>query len=290
MPEKEKIVICFDATEYDNFEMCNFRWHAFHNLHMRPKQTESHFELGTLLHYFEELYYKEKMVTQSVPQDKLEQIIEKGRLESLKYEMNVEEVGATVYQFREYVRYYADENIIPLHVEEPFMVKIYEDEDIIVYISGKPDLIFRYAGTKDIAVMDHKRMTRNTNYSPLRNQFQFYATAIGTDTVIVNKIGFQKTLEPKERFLRTPFVYPKEILEEWKRDVIFRAKEMVIAQQFQHFQRNRTSCEKWSGCYLQRYCYTRPSARDFLIGKEYLIADKPWDASASLENETKETK
>lgn len=282
--EDEKPIVCFDATELDNFEMCNFRWHAFHHLNLRPKKTESFFEKGTLIHFLLEHYYKRKMSNSfpSVPQDQIEEIVEMGRIKSLEFDLSLEEVSEHMFQFREYARFYANENITPLHIEENFTVELFEDEDIKVLLSGQPDMIFKYTGTNDIGVMDHKRMSREFPYSPLRNQFILYATAMKTDTVIVNKVGFQKTKLPKDRFVRTVFVYSQDILDEWRQDVINRAREMVLFEKIGHFSRNRTSCEKWNGCYLQRYCSTKPRARDFLVGKEYIVGE-PWDAGKKLE-------
>ena len=144
-------------------------------------------------------------------------------------------------------------------------------------------MIFRYAGTGKLAIADHKRASRDYNYSMLRNQFMLYATALETDTVIVNKVGFQKSKKPAERFLRQSFVYHPEILEEWKRDTIYRAKEMLVAQQTNYYKRNRTSCEKFNGCFLQKYCMTRPEAREFLVGTEYIVGES-WDVTKVLED------
>src|SRR3990167_2025605 len=285
--EKEKPIIVFDATELDNFDSCTFKWHAFHHRRIYPKQTKSFFESGSLLHYILEHYYKQKMITPSVDGGSIEEIIEKGRIKSLDYRMDLEEVGQIIFQFREYVRYYENENIIPIAVEEPFLIELFEDEDIKVLISGKPDLIFKYSHTGDKIVMDHKKVTREFPYSPLRNQFNLYATAMQTDTVIVNKVGFQKTKKPNERFLRAAFVYNPESLAEWRQDVINTARKMLLYEQAEHYPRNRTSCEKFAGCYLQRFCATRPSAREFLIGNEYIIGE-PWDVSGGLESKVKE--
>lgn len=281
---EEKTIVCFDATEYDNFELCAFRWDAFHHRHIRPKQTESFFEKGTLIHYLLELYYERVKINKEVSSEKIEEIVEAGRIKSLEFDLTLEDVSEHIFQFREYVRFYTGENITPLYVEQPFTVELFEDENIKVLIQGQPDLIFKYTGTNNVAVMDHKRMARDTPYSPLRNQFLLYATAMKTDTVIVNKVGFQKTKAPKDRFIRTPFIYSPEILEEWKNDAINRAREMVAYYNNKYFPRNRTSCEKWSGCYLQRYCSTKPRAREFLIGTEYIIGT-PWDVGKKLEKE-----
>src|SRR5438132_1780977 len=149
---KDKTIIAFDSTELDNFEMCDFRWHAIHHLHLQPKTVKHYFEKGSFLHYLLELYYKSKLPNSGDSGDStnsgnltIEEIVEKGRIESLKYEqMTLEDVGEHIFQFREYCRYYEDENIIPLYVEEAFMFLLHEDEEIQIYITGKPDLIFKY--------------------------------------------------------------------------------------------------------------------------------------------------
>src|SRR5262245_53209943 len=103
---EKKIIISFDATELDNWEMCKFRWHMFHQRNVHGKHTESYYEAGTLLHYFMELYYKKKRSEEVIYQDTLEEIIERGRLKSLAFDLTVEEVGETIFQFREYHRFY----------------------------------------------------------------------------------------------------------------------------------------------------------------------------------------
>lgn len=281
MSEDNKIIITFDATELDDFDLCQFRWHMVHHRNIGPKNTPTHFELGSLLHYFMELYYGRKKEKGGIEQSDLEEIIEKGRMKSLDYSMEVDEVSMTVFQFREYHRYYADETIIPVYIEQPFIVKLYEDDDIIIYITGKPDLVFHYPNSSDLVVLDHKRVTREFEYSPMRNQFLLYCTAIGTDTFVLNKIGFQKSKSPKDRFLRKIMLFNDELKEEWKRETVFIAKQMLLVQQSGYYKRQRTSCEKFNGCFLQRYCTTRPNGREFLIGTEYKIGVK-WDVSSTL--------
>lgn len=285
----EQVTIVFDATELDNFEMCAFRWHLYHHLNLRPKNTPSYFEKGSLLHHMLEGYYKRKKEFGFVDQDALEAIIEEGRIESVEFDLPLLEVSATIFQVREYARYYEDETVVPVFVEQPMLVKIFEDEDLILYLSGKPDLVFHYRNQTDLIVMDHKGVSREFPYSPLRNQFLLYTTAVGTDTFILNKVGYQKTKKPKDRFLRATFVYPKEIQEEWKQDTIMSARQMALAIQHDHYPKNRTSCEKFNGCFLQRYCTTRPQAREFLIGPEYIVGE-PWDVTGTLEKEKEKEK
>jgi hypothetical protein len=274
----KQVTVTFDATELDSFELCNFRWYASHILNLRAKNQPSYFDRGSLFHAIMENYYQQK-------KDHcldLEKVIEEGRIQSVDYDLPLDMISKILFQVREYARFYEDDTIVPVFIEQPLIVLLYEDEDIKVYISGKPDLIFHYRGQKELITMDHKTVFREFPFSPMRNQFLLYTTAIGANTFILNKVGFQKSKKPIERFLRAVFHYPPEILEEWKQDVISAARRMVIATEFNHFPRNRTSCEKFNGCYLQRYCATRPQAREFLIGTEYIVGE-PWDVTDSLE-------
>jgi len=214
----------------------------------------------------------------------IEEIVELSRTSSVEYDLTLPEVAEIQFQVREYHRYYEDENIVPVFVEQPFIKLIYEDEDMKIFLTGKPDLIFRYSHSPQLCVMDHKSMRREYPYSPLRNQFLLYTTAMETDTFILNKVGFQKSKKPKDRFIRVPFLYKQAILDEWKEDLVNRAREMLIAQEMDYYPRNRTSCEKFNGCYLQRYCATRPAAREFLIGHEYIVGET-WDVSGELEKQ-----
>jgi hypothetical protein len=274
----EQVTITFDATELDDFDLCNFRWHAIHNLNLRTRDTPDYFDRGSLFHTIMEKYYIQK-------RDhclELESIIEFGRIESVEYDLPLDMVSKILFQVREYARYYEDETIVPVFIEKALIMLLHEDEDIRVYITGKPDLIFHYEGQTELFAMDHKTVFREFAYSPIRNQFLLYTTAIGANTFLLNKVGFQKTKKPKERFLRPVFHYPKEILEEWKQDVINSARRIAIATQFNHYPRNRTSCEKFNGCHFQRYCTTKPAGREFLIGTEYIVGES-WDPTSSLE-------
>lgn len=284
-----KPILVLDSQEIDNYGLCPFRGHAIHNLNLLPRDPNAIFERGGLLHDFLEKYYTLKRDTFKGHQDIVEEVVEFGRVKALEYiTVEPQEVTDTIFQFREYARYYENEFWTPIFIEQSFIKEFYEDSEIKIMLAGKPDLYFKYTGTNHFAVTDHKRMSRAVNYSSLRNQNILYATAMQTDTVIINKVGFQKTLKPKDRFVRQTFTYRPEILNEWRLDTIQLAKEILIWNETGRFRRERTSCEKFNGCFLHNYCTTRPEAREFLIGGEYIVG-KPWDVTKRLEGLEGET-
>ena len=280
----EKPSIIIDASELSSYEICPFLWYSKYELKLRPKIAKVYMQQGSLLHVLLEYYYKSKRDTMKPLQQIVEEAAEHGRIEALKFEMlEPNEISEIVFQFREYCRYYENENWIPVHVEEPFIKLLHEDDDITIYASGRPDLIFKYAGTGSYAITDHKKVQRDTPVSQLRNQFMLYSCVLGIDTFVINKIGFQKTKKVQERFLRQPFTYHPDLIQEWKQDTILKIKELVMAKELSYFPRNRTACEKFGLCEMHKYCLTRPEAREFLIGTEY-INDLNWDVTKELED------
>ena len=279
----DKIIVSIDASELEEFSACSFKWYAGHKLHLRTKIPNKNMQGGTLVHDALEKYYLLKRDTYLSQADIIEEVVQHTRMKALELETQEPgEVTDTIFQFREYCRYYENETWIPLYIEQPFIKLLHEDEEIKIFITGKPDLVFKFQGTNHIGICDHKKSSRNFDYSPLRNQFNLYAVALETDTVIVNKVGFQKSLALKDRMLRQTFVYHQELLDEWKQDTIMWVKKLVIANETGVFERNRSSCEKFQGCHLQQYCNTRPAAREFLIGNDYIIGET-WDVTKVLE-------
>lgn len=285
--QQQTVVI--DASELDDYELCDFKWHAVNHLGLTSKWPNKPMDGGSLLHYCLELYYIARRDRYDPMPEIIEEIVEKTRMKALEFDsLDPSEVTDTIFQFREYCRHYKNESWIPVYIEQPFMKVLYEDESLKIIITGKPDLVFKYQGTNHFGICDHKRSGRAYDYSPLRNQFQLYCTALEIDTFVVNKVGFQKTVALDKRMTRQSFTYHPEILAEWKEDTILAVKQMLIKDNAKYYQKNRTSCEKFNGCFLQRYCITRPEAREFLIGTEYALRTK-WDVTASLNKETQLT-
>lgn len=282
----DQITVVIDATELDDYELCNFKWYATQKLGLTSKYPNKPMDGGSLLHYTLEQYYTMKRDSMEPMPEIIEKCVELTRIKALEFDsLEASETTDTIFQFRAYAQYYENESWLPVYIEQPFMFVLYEDLSLKIIITGKPDLVFRYAGTNSLGICDHKRSGRAYDYSPLRNQFMLYCTALNIDTFIVNKVGFQKTVDLKDRMKRQSFTYHPEILAEWKEDTIFAIKEMIIKDEGKIYAKNRTSCEKFNGCFLQRYCITRPEAREFLIGTEYALREK-WDVTASLNNTT----
>lgn len=178
----------------------------------------------------------------------------------------------------DYYKYRRDDRMIILEVEVPFSSPIYEGkdfqgEDIRILYEGKIDLIADEAGER--VVIDHK--TTSVNYDPLdlRTQFLGYAWATGC-RVVVNRVGFQKTLKPEEKFRRFYMKYDQNLIHDFETYVISKALEWANHLQDEFFPQNFASCDaKYGPCTYVNLC-RYPTLIDETKRFEFSIGE-PWD-------------
>lgn len=284
---EEKQILVFDSSEQDDFSLCKRRWHLIHHLQLRSITTTAHaLDRGTLLHLILAKYYTLKMEGTSEA-DAIELAVQKGKEDSLEIEgLFPHECNEVYFQFREYCRYYSEieDKYYPIAIEQTFFKIIYEDDNLIIALQGIIDYLGKYIGSDLKIVMDHKGVSKRENYTKLRNQFRNYALAAEADTVVVNKVGFQKTLPPEERFSRQIITYSQDELDEQVEMIIADGKEMLICMQAEYYKPNYTSCDKWGGCqFRENFCEARPDVRPYRIGTHFVVGKK-WDVGKILEN------
>jgi hypothetical protein len=173
-------------------------------------------------------------------------------------------------------------------VEEPFSIVLYENANYVVDPKN-PGLRIMFEGLVDLVaelpnqplcVFDHKSESRKSTPYKLSHQFQGSAFAFKVDTVVVNKVGFQKTLPEKERFRRIFLDYTNTpLLHEWRLDAIKKVLEAIerhkreALTQKPDWPRNRTSCDKYSGCVFQEVCAANPMVRGVKLQTWFQIRD-----------------
>jgi hypothetical protein len=118
--------------------------------------------------------------------------------------------------------------------------------------------------------------------SSLSNQFIGYCYALETDRIIVNKIGFQKSLPPKDRFQRYILNIDKARIAEWRENTLYWIQQYLSWRDDDYWPMNLTSCDKYSGCIFKRICETDPESRDWKIQKDFTTVPR-WDVAKSLE-------
>lgn len=176
----------------------------------------------------------------------------------------------------QYNEHYKNETWTPLEVEVVKKQVLYEDEEIKILWKAKLDLVTDT--NQGIYPADHKTMSQRRDTVSLNNQFMGQCILMGTRVMFVNKIGFQKTLKPHEKFTRTPVTYSADRLLEWQSTILpYWAKQMVLYDETGYYPPNFTHCEsKYGFCQFKDICELNPNLRETALGHDFVVTEK-WD-------------
>jgi hypothetical protein len=276
--------IVVDMSKYDLFRLCEQRYNLRYNRNLTLPTKAQQLDRGQLCHVGNEIYY-EALKNGSSYQDavtaSLSKIREAGMLlTDLEPEMIVRVVDV----MEEYYDYWriADQNLRIVAVEQPFLYTLYEDDDVRINIACKIDLIFsdeKYTNKP----MDHKSVDRDSEVLRMSNQFKNYCVATGSYFLDVNRIGFQKTLKPHEKFKRVPLSYDSLILEAWKENTIKVLFYYLQCAAENNWPLNETSCDKYHRrCEYYDVCDAsgRP-AKEYKLATDYITVE-PWDVTKMM--------
>lgn len=171
----------------------------------------------------------------------------------------------------EYARFYASDHWVPLEVEIVKGEVLYEDEDIRILWKAKLDLICDT--NQGIFPIDHKTMKQRRDTLSLNNQFIGQCILMRTRNVFINKIGFQKSLKPAEKFIRAPLSYSAARLMEWQSETLpFYGKQLLMYAEIGHYPPNYTNCEsKYGNCGFVGVCQSDPGMREEEIKLNFMV-------------------
>ena len=176
----------------------------------------------------------------------------------------------------QYFERWKNEVWIPLEAERVRGKVLYEDDNIRILWKAKLDTIIdTFNG---IYPCDHKTMQQNRKNVSMNNQFMGQCLVAGTRAVIINKIGFQKTLKPEEKFKRDMISYSAERLLEWQSITLpHYAYELLMYHETGHWPQRLTHCEnKYGHCQFLKVCGSNPDMREEELKKGFMVGE-PWD-------------
>jgi hypothetical protein len=293
-------ILSIDATILNTFQSCARKAKYSFIDNLRPPEKEEALERGDLVHKMMEVYYSLQLKNFDFQTEVWKEIlasginapltralesnrdfaITTGRYFATKMSLPTEEVDESIFQFREYCNYYARDSWSPLAVEEVGSKILFENELYKFIYNFKVDMIAEQG--RIIAPFDHKTAKRRSEPSSLSNQFIGYCYGLGMNNIVINKIGFQKTLSPQQRFNRFILTIDDARIEEWKVNTIKWCARIVESMDNDDWDMNLTSCDKYAGCIYASLCETDPESRLYKIERDFKV-DKPWDVAKGLE-------
>lgn len=183
----------------------------------------------------------------------------------------------------EYTKRWINDPWVPLEVEVVKGEILYEDDEIRILWKSKLDWV---GDTNDgIFPMDHKTMKQNRDTNSMNNQFMGQCIIMRTRKVWINKFGFQKTLKPEEKFVRTAVNYTAERLLEWQSETLpFWAKTLLMYTEAEHYPPNFNACEgKYGNCQFYRdVCSNNPDMRESELKRHFIVGPE-WNPTNEVD-------
>ena len=279
--------IMIDSQELSSFMSCPRKYDYGFNQHLVPVGGMSRgIDRGTIVHNGLLEYWKE-MISSGDYQQATRNCIKRAKKELDKdIKFDSESKLDTLQTILDFLKHIQSNSWIPLEVEKYFRVKAYEDPKLRlrIYLHGRIDLIVR---TTQIPVLpiDFKTESERWFYSQLNNQFRIYATACGTNLVGIQRVGFQKTLEPKDKFKLDLLPFDQDVLDEFRNELLpYWAKQMLLCHEENYYPMNTSSCIKghfkcqYSDGVNNGICNVSRSVRGQKLNR-YFIRGEAWDPS-----------
>ena len=175
----------------------------------------------------------------------------------------------------QYIQFYRNDHWVPLEAEVVKGKVLYEDSEVRILWKAKLDLV---ADTNQgIYPIDHKTMRQRRDTVILNNQFIGQCLVMDTRRMFINKIGFQTTLKPEEKFTREVCGYTASQLLEWQGETLpFYAKLLLMYAEGGHYPPNFSSCDgKYGKCAFYDVCKVDQNMREeelknnFKVGPEW---------------------
>lgn len=176
----------------------------------------------------------------------------------------------------QYFDYYKNDIWTPLEVEKVLSKILYEDDNIRVLWKGKLDIVMDTG--MGIYPVDTKTMKQRRDIISLNNQFIGQCLLLEKRSMWINKIGFQTTLKPEDKFTRSQVNYTADRLLEWQSEILpYWAYQLDSYNETGYWPPNFTHCEnKYGPCIYQQVCENNRNMREDTF-RLYYMKGKEWN-------------
>jgi hypothetical protein len=206
---------------------------------------------------------------ENIPQDNIKD--ERGKLKIVGYTWIME----TMHQ---YFKFWSSDSWTPISSEEVKRTLVYEDDDIrVLWVSKLDRMVDTYK--QGVMPLDHKTMKQNRDPILLNNQFMGQCISAKGVRMCVDKIGFQTSLKPEDKFLRQIMGYTREQLGEQIQTIAYYAKYLVDLNKHGYYPPRYIYCDKYNGCIFRRVCESVPSDRERMLRLNFVVADE-WNPAS----------
>jgi hypothetical protein len=295
-------IISLDSQMLSSFQSCAQKFNYQFVQNLRTDEKAEALEKGDLMHKLLEVAYPMRMNKDyttrdnfielqqagfKIPENPNHQVIRNfadlvADYYAIKMSLPEENVREIIHHFNEYWDYYEHDKWNPLAVEQVGSKILYEDDDVKIVYNFKIDMVAELGNI--IAPWDHKTSKRRQEPNSMSNQFIGYCYGLSLNNIVINTIGFQKTLKPKERFNRFILTIDDDRIAEWRVNTIKEVLDMRAAMKENDYRKRFTSCNNFSsGCAYLPICESSPGGRLYKIERDYKVEDV-WDPAKKLED------
>jgi hypothetical protein len=287
VPEDEEgwTNIRVDSQKLSTFMECNCKFDYVFNKNLKSIEGPSKGMLrGSAVHIALLAYWKEIIASGDY------QVATKSAIKSAKGFLDKElkfnsddklEVLQTILDFLKHIQ---TSVFVPVEVEKYFKQRVYEDPEtkLRIRLDGRIDLIAK-SSSIPLLPIDAKTESERRFYSQMSNQFKIYCIVCKTNLLGVQRIGFQTTVKPEDKFKLEILPFDQDVLEEFRTITLpYWIRQMILADQTKQYPMNTTSCIN-GGFYCQfsdRYnggiCNVSRSVREQKL-QRYFVVGEPWD-------------
>ncbi len=277
IPQPKKNII-LDATMLSTIMSCgrltDFRFnHHFQSLDGKSPSLE----MGSIVHTYMEKYYQ-SIIDGINKKDAHGYGMTAATIYSNSSEVSNssdDDKALALDTCEQYNAHYVNDHWVPLETEVVKKEVVYEDDEIRLMWAAKLDLVVDT--NNGIVPVDHKTMKQNRDSLSLNNQFLGQCLLMKTRYMVVNKVGFQKTLPAAKKFTRASINYTANRMNEWQSTILpYWAKIMMMYDESGYWPPNWTHCEnKYGFCQFKNVCESDENMREEIIGINFKVGE-PW--------------